>query len=71
MNWQKVAAGAASGLIAALMVDLDAWKRWQKDNAAEPTLDFSFDFGLAAKRWLYGAASGAAAAIGWDIQFGG
>lgn len=68
MDWQKVLAGAASGLIAAVAVDLDAWKKWQREHPNEP---FGFDFKVAVKRWLYGAASGAAAAIGWDIQFGG
>lgn len=68
MNLQAIMAGAASGLLAAIAVDLDAWKKWQKEHPAEP---FAFDFKLAVKRWLFGAASGAAAAIGWGVSFGG
>jgi hypothetical protein len=38
------------------MVDLDKWKT---------SIDAQFDFKLAAKRWLAGAVSGAAAALGF------
>ena len=53
---KNVIAGAFSGLLSAMMVDLDKWKT---------SVDAQFDFKLAAKRWLAGAVSGAAAALGF------
>jgi hypothetical protein len=53
---KNVIVGAFSGLLSAIMVDLNAWK-------LSPNPDF--DFKLAAKRWLAGAVSGAAAALGF------
>lgn len=54
MNYKIVIAGAVSGFVAALVVDVNAWARSKKP----------FDWGLAVKRWLAGAVSGAAASAG-------
>lgn len=53
---KNIIVGAFSGLLSAIMVDLDKWKT---------SVDAQFDFKLAAKRWLAGAVSGAAAALGF------
>ena len=52
---KKLVAGAVSGAVAALVVDINAWSRAKGSR---------FDWALAAKRWVAGAVSGAAAAIG-------
>lgn len=57
LNWERVAAGAVSGLLAAVWVDVDAWK---KAPLAEP-----FDWKLAIRRWVAGAFAGALAAAGF------
>lgn len=54
MDIRKLIAGAASGLLAAVVVDVQAWSR----------SGGAFDWGLAFKRWVSGAVSGAVAAMG-------
>jgi len=54
MDLKKIVAGAVSGFLGAFVVDLNAWKK----------ATGSFDWGLAAKRWVSGAVSGAMAALG-------
>lgn len=51
---RKLLAGAVSGFVAALVVDVNAWSKSGE----------SFDWALAAKRWVAGAVSGMAAAMG-------
>ena len=51
----KLVAGALSGLLSAILIDLHAWQ-------ASPTA--TFDFKLAAKRWVTGLVSGVTAALG-------
>lgn len=51
---KKLISGAVSGFIAAFLVDLNAWSK----------SDGAFDWGLAIKRWLAGAISGAVGAFG-------
>lgn len=55
IDYRRLAAGALSGAVAALVVDVHAWSRAKKPG---------FDWGLALKRWVAGAVSGAAAALG-------
>lgn len=52
---RKVGFGAISGFVSAIVVDLDAWK---KSNGV------GFDYGLAVKRWIAGAITGALAGLG-------
>lgn len=52
---KRIVAGAVSGAVAALVVDINAWSRAKGSR---------FDWALAVKRWVAGAVSGAAAAIG-------
>lgn len=52
---KKIIAGTVSGFVSALLVDLDAWKK---------SSGTGFDYGLAFKRWLAGAVSGALAGLG-------
>jgi hypothetical protein len=52
----KIAAGAASGFVAALLVDVHAWQ-----NSGQ---DAKFDLGLAFKRWVGGAIAGTLMALG-------
>ncbi len=54
IDTKKLIAGAVSGAVAALVVDITAWAK-----SSEP-----FDWGLAFKRWVAGAVSGVAAAFG-------
>lgn len=62
MDWKKIVAGAVSGLVAAAMVDLDAW-RAGKDPDADGLP--GFDVKKALRRYAYGAFSGALTAIGF------
>lgn len=52
---KKIIAGTVSGFVSALLVDLDAWKK---------SAGAGFDYGLAFKRWVVGAVSGALAGLG-------
>ena len=58
MNYRAIATGALSGFLSALLIDVNAWSRSQS----------AFDWGLAAKRWIAGAATGALAALGVNPQ---
>lgn len=51
---KKLIAGTVSGFLAAFVVDIHAWSRSSD----------AFDWGLAVKRWVSGAVSGAVAAFG-------
>ncbi len=53
---KKLAAGAVSGFMAAFVVDIMAWSKSPEGEV--------FSFKLAAKRWVAGAVSGVAAAMG-------
>jgi hypothetical protein len=55
MNYKLIVAGALGGLLAAIAVDVNAWAKSD---------DKPFDWGLAVKRWIAGAMSGAAGAFG-------
>lgn len=54
MNIKMILGGAAAGFLAALAVDINAWAKSEKP----------FDWGLAVKRWIAGAVTGAAAGAG-------
>lgn len=51
---KKAIAGAVSGLLAAVIVDLHAWAQSSD----------KFDWGLALKRWFVGLVSGFVGAFG-------
>lgn len=59
MDIKKIIAGAVAGFVAAALVDLDAWSKWNESDGKYP-----FDFRVALKRWIYGAVSGAMAGFG-------
>jgi hypothetical protein len=54
LNSKAVIAGAVSGLIAAILVDVDAWRTGQG----------AFNLKKAIPRWIGGAVAGAIAALG-------
>lgn len=56
MDFKKLISGAVSGFVAAFLVDWNAFMR------SEPSA--KFDWGLAFKRWVTGAVSGALAGLG-------
>ena len=56
MNQKTIVAGAISGFVSALLVDLHAWA---------DTEDAAFNWRKAFKRWVGGAISGAAAGAGF------
>lgn len=56
MDVKKLVAGAVSGFVAALVVDVMAWS---KVPGNQP-----FDWFIAFKRWVAGAVSGVTAALG-------
>lgn len=60
LELNKIIAGAVSGLLAAVLVDVDAWR---SHKGPDP-----FNWGLAFKRWLVGAISGALAGAGIQAQ---
>jgi hypothetical protein len=51
---KKLVAGAVSGFVGAAVVDIHAWSQSEG----------KFDWVLAFKRWIAGAVSGVAAAMG-------
>lgn len=63
MNFKAILAGAVSGFTAAFVTDLHSWSK--STPKGEPNAPF--DWGLAFKRWVAGAVSGAAAAAGWNV----
>ena len=56
MNWKAIVAGAVSGFVSSVVIDLNAWSK----------SDGAFNWLLAFKRWVAGAVSGATAAAGWS-----
>ena len=60
MDVRQIVSGAVSGFLAAFLVDLNAWSHsTPKGKPNKP-----FDWGMAFKRWVSGAVSGALAALG-------
>lgn len=57
MNLKMILAGALGGFLAAVAVDINAWSK----------SDDPFDWGLALKRWVAGAVSGATAGFGIGV----
>lgn len=57
MNLKMILAGALGGFLAAVAVDINAWSK----------SDDPFDWGLALKRWIAGAVSGATAGFGIGV----
>ena len=55
----KYVAGALSGMVAAALVDIAAFRSWKTYNEA-----LTYGWGTAAWRWFQGAISGAIAAAG-------
>lgn len=51
---RSIIAAAVGGFLAAMVVDINAWSR----------SDGQFDWGLAAKRWVAGAITGALSGLG-------
>lgn len=56
MNYKLILAGAISGLASAVVVDLNAWSH---------TPGAPFDWGLALRRYIKGAITGALSASGF------
>ena len=54
----KVIKGAAIGFLGAVMFDLQKWNE---------SVGFGFDWKIAGIRWLKGAATGAAGALGISV----
>ena len=52
---KKIVAGALSGALAAVVIDVNAWSK----------SDAPFDLKLAFKRWIAGAISGIVVALGF------
>jgi len=60
INLKAIVAGAVGGFVAALVVDVNAWSK----SGGE------FDWGLALKRWIAGAVSGAFSGTGVGAAMG-
>lgn len=56
IDYKKLIAGAVAGLLAAVTVDVNAWKSYPDDKP--------YNWGVAFKRWIAGAVTGALAALG-------
>lgn len=61
MDIKAIIAGAVSGFVSALVIDLNAWSKFKKAQG-----ESDFDWGLALKRWVAGAMTGGMAAAGWN-----
>jgi hypothetical protein len=59
---KKILVGAAIGLMAAIKIDLEAWRSHDDKNGKQP-----FDWKLAAGRWFRGAIVGGTGGAGLDI----
>jgi hypothetical protein len=60
LYWIRVAKAAGAGLLGAAAADIHVWLGYHSWS------DFkTFDFGTASYRWFIGAATGAAAAMGY------
>ena len=57
MNLKVLIAGAVSGFVSAVLVDIHAWSSGQG----------AYDWSKALKRWVAGAISGAAAGAGISV----
>ena len=64
MNFKVVIAGAVSGFVAALTIDINAWCK----STPKGTDNAPFDWSLALKRWIAGAMVGGTAAMGWNVK---
>jgi uncharacterized membrane protein len=65
MTWSlfvhsPIVRGAASGIVTAAIVDIGAFRGWQKWSDA-----VTYNWGLASWRWFQGAILGALTALGW------
>lgn len=60
MDIKAVIAGAVSGFVSALVIDVSAWSKSNKKDGS------AFDFKLAFQRWIAGAMTGGMAAMGWN-----
>lgn len=56
-----VVRGAITGLISAVMVDYGAFRKWQSFDEAK-----TYDWRVAAWRWVQGLVAGAVSAAGLD-----
>ena len=63
MNFKVVIAGAVSGFVAALTIDINAWC----NTTPKGKKNLPFDWRLAFKRWVAGGIMGGTAAMGWDV----
>lgn len=63
MDINKIVSGALAGAVSAAVVDLDAFKKWQTVKEFQ-----TFDWKLAALRWLKGAVFGPLAGAGFGVQ---
>ena len=63
MDINKIVSGALAGAVSAAVVDLDAFKKWQTVKEFQ-----TFDWKLAALRWLKGTVFGALAGAGFGVQ---
>lgn len=61
LNYKVAIAGAVSGFVSAVIVDVHAWS----------ATEGGYNWAKAGKRWIAGAVSGAAAAAGLTIMSGG
>ncbi len=59
MDWHKLLAGAVSGALGGLVVDVNAYLSWAKLHDGT-----SYDWSIAGARVLQGAIAGALAAAG-------
>lgn len=60
----RVAQGALAGLVAAMVVDYNAFRSWKSLDEAR-----TYDWGLALRRWLQGLTTGALSAFGLGTLF--
>ena len=56
IDYEKIITGAVAGLLAAVTVDVNAWKSYPDDKP--------YNWAVAFKRWIAGAVTGAVAALG-------
>lgn len=66
MDIKLIIGGGLTGFLSAAIVDINAWSK----STPKGEKNTAFDWGLAFRRWVAGAITGATTAAGWHVTVG-